>query len=130
MASQSSAQEESVLTTRGVEGWGGLLSEEVGLSGHGGVLASTPYGENLGECWLIITGHSYARHLPSHFRLPSYQPSVHNLHYRQGLASEKGKAQDHRTNRGQSQAGSVGPLPEPPSFLLHCLPVQRDVLLG
>ena len=65
MASQSSAQEESVLITRGVEGWGGLLSEEVGLSGHGGVLASIPYGENLGECWLTITGHLlYARHLP------------------------------------------------------------------
>ena len=37
MASQFSAQEESVLTTGGVEGWGELLPEKVGLSGQGGV---------------------------------------------------------------------------------------------
>ena len=82
-ASQFSAQEESVLTTGGVEGWGELLPERVGLSGQGGVLASIPYGENLGECWLTIRGHLlYARHLPLHFRLSSYQPSVQNLHDR------------------------------------------------
>ena len=65
MASQFSAQEESVLTTGGVEGWGELLPEKVGLSGQGGVLASIPHRENLSECWLTVTGHLlHARHLP------------------------------------------------------------------